>query len=151
MNSNALRTTADCIARADAIRATADDLAAAGNDWAVVCYFYAAYHTARAAILADPLFTSIAACTAKHPQLQMSDQTVTMHKARVVPGKTRAFGVNDLVDLLYPSIAMEYLELHSWSVNVRYLEGLEAGSSIDQAAQFYGRLRAAYDAGTLVA
>lgn len=151
MTGGSLTTTADCISRADVIRATGDGLAASGDEWAVVNYFYAAYHTVRAALLADPIFTSIAACSAKHPNLQMSDQTATMHKARVVPGKPRAFGVNDLVSLLYPSIAFEYLELHSWSVNVRYVQGLEDGASVAKAAEYYERIRAAFDSGALVA
>ncbi|WIB68082.1 hypothetical protein DEI93_03290 [Curtobacterium sp. MCBD17_035] len=151
MTSKALSTAQQCIDRAEACRETADRLAAAGDEWAAVCNFYAAFHVVRAALLADPIFTSIKACAAKHINLQMSDRDVTMHQARLGTSSGRAFGVNDLVKLLYPQIEFEYLELHSWSVNVRYNEGLEPHSSIGASRRYYETIRTAYDEGRLVA
>lgn len=150
MTAKALVTAAKCLQRADVFRATADGLADDGDEWAAVCYFYAAYHVVRAAFIEDPVFDSIAAAAAKHPNLGMQDRWATNHQARLGSGP-RALGINDIVKIIYPSIKFEYVELHSWSVNVRYNEGLEPTASIQDAARYYERIRNEYDAGNLKA
>jgi hypothetical protein len=98
----------------------------AGDEWAAVCYFYAAYHLVKAAMLVDPIFQDPAKCAAKHADLNMEDRFTDRHQVRRSGGSGRGWGVNDLVLLLYRSIAGDYDRLHQASVSVRYRQGLPA-------------------------
>lgn len=93
-----------------------------GDSWAAVCYFYSAFHLARAAITTDPIWDDFAALKEAHQDLMPQDQGVTAHNVR--RGGDRRFGLNDVVRLLYPEIGVTYLHLHGASVGVRYEKGI---------------------------
>jgi len=150
MTSRALDTVDKCVERADACILTAEALTAGGDEWAVVCYFYGAYHVARAAFLADPVFDSLAALASKSSRITMQDRYVAFHRGRK-NDKERKPGVNDVVRELYTGVSFEYLELHQWSINVRYNEGLEPSASLGQAEAYYNHIRQTYDQGQFVA
>lgn len=95
---------------------------AVGNEWAAVCYFYSAYHLVRAALVADPIFDSMARLKAKSSHLMPSDRYTDSHHGSRAPGMN--FGVNELVNLLYPQILQSYEFLHQASIAVRYDTGL---------------------------
>lgn len=149
MSDNGIRTTEGCLKRAVVMKTTAELLLNQGDDWFAVCYFYAAYHTVRAAIMADPVFDNVGRLTAFAPWLVPADRFVTAHKARVAPNSPRKAGVNDVVTLLYPHIAAEYVRLHMASVEVRYQEGLRAIHR-DSAVKDFHAVRDAYLEGRLI-
>ena len=95
--------------------------AATGNEWAAVCYFYAAYHVVKAALLTDSIFDDLTALRSVSPDLLTTDRDASAHQMR--RGSSSDFGVNDLVRLLYPDISSAYLELHGQSIAVRYMHG----------------------------
>lgn len=150
MTSKALSTAAKCVGRADAFVQTARSLHDDADEWAAVCYFYAAYHLVHAAFISDTIFDSVARLSAVDSRFTLADRFATMHRGRR-NDRERKPGVNDLVSKLYPQISFEYLELHQWSVNVRYNDGLEPSASIDAAQDYYERIRAAFDSGSLKA
>lgn len=150
MTSKALDTVDKCVARANAFVLTAESLHDDGDEWAAVCYFYASYHLMRAAFIADPIFDSVARLNAADSRFTLADRFVAMHRGRK-GDKERKPGVNDIVSKLYPTISFEYLELHQWSVNVRYNEGLEPSASLDDAKTYYERIRRAFDSDSLKA
>lgn len=119
----ALETSKACLERAIAIRETADRLLNQGDEWYVVCYFYSAYHVVRAALLEDPIFEDLGRLTARSAYLTMGDRLATRHQGYLAGGD-RVLGINDIVRILYPQIAVEYRRLHSASIDVRYGEGL---------------------------
>ncbi|MFJ2535844.1 hypothetical protein [Microbacterium maritypicum] len=125
------------------MKQTAELLWNQGDDWFAVCYFYAAYHMARAAIMTDPIFDDLTKLQAKASWLTLEDRYVTAHQGRVVSGQPRKAGVNDVVRLLYPGIAAQYIRLHMASVEVRYQEGLRAIHR-DSAEQDFLAVQAAY-------
>lgn len=94
---------------------------AADHGWAAVCYFYSAYHLARAALISDPIFDDWDALRAVDPGLIPEDRYATKHQMR--RGSEKDHGVNDLVALLYPPIRTPYVELHGASTAVRYKMG----------------------------
>lgn len=94
----------------------------AGDSWAAVCYFYSAFHLARAAISTDPIWDDFGSMKAVHQDLLPRDQGTTAHNVR--RNGDRRFGLNDLVRILYPPIGIAYLHLHGASVGVRYEKGI---------------------------
>jgi len=144
-SSPSIRTAIKCVERADAFQISAGNLYTADDEWFAVCYFYAAYHLVRAAFIADPVFDSIQELAAKDGRLVMEDRFIERHQGRV-DGRTRTLGVNDVVRLLYPDIAVEYRRLHAASVAVRYSEGLRTISP-DTVLDDFNAVRAAYDGG----
>ena len=148
-----VETATACLARSKTMLASAQILETAGDEWYAVCYFYAAYHTVRAAILDDPLFRSL-------PQLAkvkdthrlgmtMDDRYMQRHQGRIANG-TRSVGINDVVRALYPSVAVEYFQLHGASIDVRYKSGLSPADSIAVKSSFE-HVDAQYLAGELAA
>lgn len=149
-DSGSLRTVDGCLKRAVSIKNTAKLLHNQGDDWFAVCYFYAAYHIVRAAIMADPIFDDPERLKAASPFLVPEDRFVTAHKGRVSKGVPRQFGVNDVVTALYGDIAAQYVRLHMASVEVRYQEGLR-GIHRDSVVTDYEAIVTAYNEGRLVA
>lgn len=91
----------------------------AAHSWGCVAAFYSAYHTAKWALLRDPRFKDLKALHSIHPLLAPDDRTTQWHKAR--RGRVHSgFGVNDLMELMYKEVAVDYLLLHSASGDVRY-------------------------------
>lgn len=127
MTGAALATARACLERAAAMKDSAARLEQVGDEWYAVCYFYAAYHTVKAAFIEDPIFSDLAALTAKNRFLTLQDRFSTSHKGYVNPGAGgRRMGVNDIVRVLYPEIGAEYERLHMASVEVRYRDGLRS-------------------------
>lgn len=73
-------------------------------------------------MLRDPIFESAQRLAAINPRLCMQDRTVSHHTG----GKSRGYGVRDIVALLYPSIKIDYAALHQASIDVRYGNGTPA-------------------------
>ncbi|WP_243063166.1 hypothetical protein [Humibacter sp. RRB41] len=115
-----------CLRRGIAAKKTGKNLLEAGDEWFAVCYFYAAYHTVKAAFLEDPIFDDPAALRVVNQYLIPDDRYATSHHGRVNGGGIRRMGVNDVVRILYPAVAAEYVRLHMSSVHVRYEDGLGA-------------------------
>lgn len=113
-------------ARADRHAKLGYFLAEAGDEWAAVCYFYAAYHRVKAALLDDVVFDDPESCFAKHVDLIPDDRYTSRHKARRRTSAGREWGINDLVTLLYRGAAATYDKLHQASIDVRYQSGLRA-------------------------
>jgi hypothetical protein len=101
-----------------------DALADAGDEWAVVCYFYSAYHLVRCALLEDPVFNDPTALQRIHPALTPAHRNTENHHGRQAKGQPREFGVNELVFALYRPITSSYERLHQYSIEVRYKAGL---------------------------
>lgn len=99
-------------------------MAEAGDEWAAVMFFYAAYHRVRAALLEDPTFDSVAGCAARHVDLRPEDRHATRHHGRRSRNQFFEFGVNEIVQILYPSAIGAYDQLHQMSIQVRYERGL---------------------------
>jgi hypothetical protein len=144
-----LTTTRACLERAVAIKETGKTLYDLGDDWHAVCYFYAAYHTVRAAFIEDPVFQDVKRLTATSQHLTPQDRYAKHHQARMGTGP-RILGVNDIVALIYPQIAIEYRRLHSASIDVRYGPGLTGIAGTTVLAD-YETVTKAYLAGELVA
>lgn len=147
MTHSGLRTAKDCLERAVALKDAAERVEAIDHELAAVSYFYSAYHTVKAAFIEDPIFTDLSRLQAKDSRLIMDDRFVTHHRARLGSGE-RKLGVNDIVRILYPSIASRYQRLHMASIAVRYEAGLKV---YDFAAvkDDYAAVRDAYVNGEL--
>ncbi len=92
----------------------------AAHGWACVMAHYAAYHTARWALLLDERFTDLDELKALNPHLTTEDRYVERHHARGRQDGSTGFGVNHLVRLLYPAAARPYEKLYQASIEVRY-------------------------------
>lgn len=126
---------------------TGDQLLAAGNEWASVAYFYAAYHLVRAAFLEDPIFGDPAGLTAANLYLQPADRDAEHHQGNPKNGG-RSMGVKDMVLWLYRPYYAQYNRLHSASIAVRYNTGAPAIAATTSKGDAY-TLHAAYMAGRL--
>lgn len=104
-------------------------LADSGHEWAAVALFYGAYHLVKAALLTDPIFDDVGAMHRCDPDLIERDRFTDRHKGRRRPGGgPREWGINELVQKLYPQIARDYEQLHQASISVRYGKGLPSGA-----------------------
>lgn len=99
---------------------TASRLAQQRDEWAAVCYFYAAYRAVRCAFNNDSRLDTDASARAVNAKLSASSRHVDFHNGHPKRGP----GVNDIVRYLYPVISSAYQLLHQKSVEVRYAEGL---------------------------
>lgn len=120
-------------------------LDAAGSEWAAVAYFYAGYHRGRQAILSDPVFHDLVRLKAIDANLLTTDCNVTVHSGRRKPHLT--FGLNDLVQLLYPTIWPKYSLLHQASIQVRYQSRLFIPMA--RVSEAYEAVAEAHEAGLL--
>lgn len=125
-----------------------DRLAASGeHEWAVVSYFYSAYHLIRASLINDPIFDDPTALSRVRTDLTPADRFTSAHHANKRSPNGRAWGVNELVQVLYRSQTHNYERLHQGSIDVRYGSGLRG-----DAATFRGYLagiQSAFDAGEI--
>jgi hypothetical protein len=103
-------------------------LATAPDEWAAVPMFYSAFHLVRAALVTDPLFDDPGRCARKNVYLSMQDRECTRHNTRwrreADGSRSKLWGVNELVTLLYAPIWPYYELMHQASVEVRYGRGL---------------------------
>jgi hypothetical protein len=143
------RTVESCLTRAVAIKTTAKDLLSRDDEWFAVCYFYAAFHTVKAAFIEDPVFDDPTRLRTFSEHLIPDDRFVGHHQGRLGAGP-RKLGVNDIVALLYPSVIVEYRRLHAGSIAVRYGHGL-APISTQSIIDDYDAVTAAYQARLLTA
>lgn len=121
------------IARAEEHEQAGDRLYALGDDWSAVCYFYAAYHLVKAALNADPIFSSLSDLQAIHRLLTL-DARFAEHHSGGLGANGRSLGVNEIVFQLYKNVRTPYTRLHMASCHVRYgrgLESLSAQTSLD--------------------
>ena len=146
--SPSLRTAAKCEARAESFQETAVRLESLEDEWAAVCYFYAAYHLVKAAFIRDPVFDSLKALASIDGRLTMEDRFIERHQGRM-SGRTRTLGVNDLVTMLYPKVSVAYRRMHMASINVRYGEGLRT-IKLDSVLSDFATVRRAHESGALV-
>jgi hypothetical protein len=144
-----LRTAESCLRRAVKTKETADALWESGDEWAAVCYFYAAYHAMKAALIEDPVFDSLTDLAKHSPFLLLEDRFATKHNGYFGAG-VRRMGVNDIVVSLYPTVAAEYVRLHIASVGVRYGNGL-APITLQSVRNDYDAVIGAYQSGELKA
>lgn len=141
-------TATDHVARAARHRKVGDALADAGDEWALVCFFYSAYHLVKAALVSDPVFDDPARLAKAPISLTPDDRHVTSHKGRRRPGSPQEWGVNDLVAMLYRFIRDDYELLHQASIEVRYGQGLVL-PPLKTAREALDRISARSDSGTL--
>lgn len=106
-----------------AIKESAVVLRNQGDEWYAVCFFYAAYHMVKAALIEDPVFDDLARLQGINSNLVPDDRFATRHHG-FIQVSTRVMGINDIVRALYPEIAAEYVRLHMASIEVRYGTGL---------------------------
>jgi hypothetical protein len=104
--------------------AVGDGLSLGEPGWAAVCFFYAAYHLARAALIADPVFSDPTRLSRINVELTPADRSTSRHNGRKKTANGREWGVNDLVGLLYRGFIGDYDRLHQASIDVRYHSGL---------------------------
>jgi hypothetical protein len=150
MNPGSLQTAEACMKRAIEFRSDAEALVAIPNQWYAVCYFYAAYHCVRAALLEDPVFKDLTRLKSFDANLIPDDRFNGHHAGRLSGSGPRKPGVSDMVKLFYPDIAIQYERLHGASVAVRYGFGLSAYQPNVLAADF-AHIAQASTAGKLVA
>lgn len=86
-------------------------------EWAMVAYFYSAYNSIRAALMADPIFSDLSALKSINSELTPDDKNEYRHHVRA---KQPGFGVNQLVQMLYTPFSEDYEKLHQASIAVRY-------------------------------
>lgn len=142
-----LARTDDCTARARRHATVGDALADAGDEWAVVCWFYSAYHYVRAALIADPIFDDLSRLQSVYQPLVPDDRYVSKHKGR--RGGAPELGINEVVLKLYPAIAGPYDKLHQASTDVRYEHGLRG--DLSQLRPLLSTIEGDYAAGKLIA
>lgn len=106
-------------------------MSAGENDWAAVCFFYAAYHVVRAALVSDPIFDDPGSLSKIRVGLAPQDRHTERHKGRKNTANGREWGVNELVLILYRPFAGAYDRLHQASIDVRYGRGLRAPSTTE--------------------
>jgi hypothetical protein len=124
-------------------------IAAADNEWAAVCYFYAAYQLAIAAISDDPIFDDLQRLQGVNAELLPDDRHTTRHKGRKNTSHGREWGVNELMLLLYgQAVGAAYEKLHHASVCVRYEPPLRTPPA--RAREWLDVILAAEAAGELV-
>ncbi|HEY4212097.1 MAG TPA: hypothetical protein VGM84_11490 [Steroidobacteraceae bacterium] len=131
MTVSSVRTPKECLERAVVFKSDAEQLKSINSQWYAVAYFYAAFHAIRSALMLDPVFQDIVRLHGFDASWVPSDRFNSHHQARRNSGAIGAPGVLDMVKELYPAIAIEYAQLHSASVSVRYGLGL---GGYDQAA-----------------
>lgn len=146
-------TTEQHVVRADEHEALALVLQESGHEWAAVACFYCAYHLVSAALLQDPIFDNPGRLAAASPALTMADQSATRHQGYIQFGaggrKTKVWGLNDLVAVLYRPVWPFYVQLHEASVDVRYGTGLRVPlAKIGDAQKL---IKDEFVAGTLIA
>lgn len=137
-------TRAEAHAKAGAALMEAD-----GSEWAAVCFFYAAYHLAVAAISSDPVFNDPARLRRINAELIPDDRHTARHNGRKRGPHGREWGVCELMVVLYDQpVASAYDKLHRASVEVRYETGLR--SPLEVVREWVTVVQAAAESGALV-
>lgn len=118
-----------------------------------MAYFYSAYHLVSAALLSDPIFHDPTRLAAANSNLTMAERAATRHKGYMQYGpggrRTKVWGLNDLVQLLYRPVFPYYSQLHEGSVDVRYGSGLRV--PLQRLAEAQKLIKDEFAAATLVA
>ncbi|WP_298589490.1 hypothetical protein [uncultured Kocuria sp.] len=118
------------------------------NDWAGVCFFYAAYHQMCAALVSDPIFQDEARLTSINVYLTRMDCYAEHHQGH--PKRGRGYGISDLVRILYRTYSPMYEQLHSASNDVRYHAGLGM-TSLEELEEHVSCITQAFNDGKLLA
>ena len=135
-------------ARADHHWTVAQALYASGDEWAAVCGFYSCYQLVRASMEKDPIFSDRALLSAVHPNLYPEDRHETKHSKGGL--SKPAFGVNEIVTLVYPHIKREYAALHLASCDIRYEAGLPARTRLSSTESWCELIRQEYASSNMV-
>lgn len=138
----------DHLVRAARHRKVGDALADAGDEWGLVCYFYAAFHLVRFSLLSDPIFDSPQRLSALTLPLLPDDRNTERHHGRGRVGQPREWGVNELVGFLYKHVRVDYETLHVASIEVRYAMG-QSLPTLAHGSEALGRIERAQEDGTL--
>src|SRR6218665_3495824 len=107
------------------------------TNWYAVASFYAAYQTVRASLMTDPIFDVLPRLRGHNPNWIANDRGNNHHQARRGRGQTAPPAASDLLKTLYPQIAVEYTQLRSASIAVRYGIGLDGYHADDLVAAFH--------------
>lgn len=135
-------------ARADHHWNVAQALYAKNDEWAAVCGFYSCYQLVRASMEKDPIFNDMALLAVVHPNLLPEDRHETKHSKG---GLSRpAFGVNEIVTLVYPHIKREYTALHLASCDIRYEAGLPSRIPLSSTKSWCELIRREYAGSNMV-
>lgn len=108
------------------------------DEWAAVCWFYAAYHLVRASLQRDPRFDDPGQLAQMSARLCMDDRYAQRHKGRR-GGANVELGINDIVRLAYRDVRSPYERLHQASIDVRYESGLRA--TLEEVRAEYVKVR----------
>lgn len=119
-----IRDVETCISRARDHAKLAEVMFDTGQEWAAVCAFYSAYHLIRASLLSDPVFDDANRLSKINPKILPEDRFVAKHSKGGL--SSAAFGINEIVSVLYLEIRARYLRLHVASNQVRYGRGIKA-------------------------
>lgn len=125
-------------------------LSESGDEWGAVALFYGAYHRVKAALITDPIWDDIGQLQAIHSDLVPDDRLIERHRGRRRSGAPREWGINELVQTLYPEITRAYERLHQASISVRYGVGLREGA-LGDLAEASEEIKRLYDQGKLSA
>jgi hypothetical protein len=150
MTQTIIRDAPTCRERSNILAKDGDQLRALGSQWYAVSYFYAAYHAVRAALMEDSVFGELDRLKTHGKNWIPDDRWNSHHQARRGNGSAQAPGVSDMVSVLYPSVAVDYAQLHSASIAVRYGLGL-SGYDADGLAMAFTTIADAARAGKLAA
>lgn len=115
-------------ARAQRHRVIGNMLVEAGDEWGAVPLFYSGYHYVKAALLRDPIWENVGVLQRINKDLVPDDRLTDRHKGRRRGGQPREWGINELVQTLYPAASKPYEQLHQASISVRYGAGLPHGA-----------------------
>lgn len=111
-------------ARAARHRVIGELLHDSGDEWGAVPMFYSAYHLMKAALLRDPIWDQLGPLQRLNRDLIPDDRHTDRHKGRRRGDQPREWGINELVQKLYPPASGPYERLHQASILVRYGAGL---------------------------
>lgn len=139
------------LTRAEEAEEQAQLICELGLEYGAVALFYGAYHRARHALLTDPVFENPSLLARVNVNLTMGDRATTRHHGYTrIEGsrQVRIWGINELVALLYPTVASDYEILHQGSLDVRYRARLDR--SLDHLRDCGQRIRQAQNDGLLI-
>lgn len=121
-NEHVLTDSTECISRSREHAKLATVMFDTQQEWAAVCAFYAAYHLMRASLLVDPVFSDAHRLSRINPKILPEDRGVSKHSTGSL--SKPAYGLNEIVTVLYPDVRSRYYRLHMGSIAVRYGSGL---------------------------
>jgi len=136
-----------CVARAREHAKLAAVMFDTQQEWAAVCAFYSAYHLLRASLINDPVFDDAHRLSRINSRILPEDRQVHKHSTGGL--SKPAYGLNEIISVLYPAIRARYIRLHIASIDVRYGTGIRAIST-DSLRQDLAEITRAFDDGEII-